>query len=410
MSLEARALTFAAETKLDAGVIAWLEKTGLTTLEDIAEIAHDEASCDIQFIAEAFKEGVSALDKTGPKVATRKFWKRCKAAFEADLKAKAASLVAPAAGSGTALVNGEAEIPVIDAANILKLWKDRHGFILPDSQLLIPNQQGRLWRDFMSDPKSVSYWDARNLRPRSMVNAPTGTAIMYIPGKELQSQAVIADNIDRAFELWTRCRAYLMSMSFGTITDPDYFPYQQAVNVSDILLKMMMDTHRGHYADVEHLIGAWASTSLYWSDQCRVLEKTPAEIFPDVGKWHHKWTWVPSPGAVERSQPGRPAAQSMNNDDSLTRQLQNRLDAVTGQVKHLQAAADRQHYDSRRATTYENRDAPDRRDGRAKGGKAKGRGKGKGGNFQQAQSGSRQIQAGSSEERSSRRKRNRNGR
>ena len=43
MSLEARAMTFAGETKLDAGVVAWLEKTGLTTLEDIAEIAHDEA-------------------------------------------------------------------------------------------------------------------------------------------------------------------------------------------------------------------------------------------------------------------------------------------------------------------------------------------------------------------------------
>ena len=127
-------------------------------MEDIAQVAHDEVSCDIQFIGEAFKEGVKEFEKTGPKVATRKFWKRCRAAFDADEKAKAAVLLTPPPGSGTALVNGEAEIPVTDAANILKLWKARHGFVLPDSQLLIPHQQGRLWRDFQADPKAVSYW------------------------------------------------------------------------------------------------------------------------------------------------------------------------------------------------------------------------------------------------------------
>ena len=55
-----------------------------------------------------------------------------------------------------------------------------------------------------------------------------------------------------------------MTLRFVTITEEAYFPYQQAINVSDVLLKIMMDTWKGHGPDVETLVGAWAATSMYW--------------------------------------------------------------------------------------------------------------------------------------------------
>ena len=153
------------------------------------------------------------------------------AALEADEKAAAAAtVVAAPLAPGHQLVNGEAEIPLQDASAVLKAWRDKHGFILPDSQLLIPNQQWKLWREFNSSPKALSYWDARNLQPRSMVNAPTGTMMTIIPGEPVESTQVIADGIDRTFELWSRCRAYLMTLSYVSITEPTYFRYQQAIH------------------------------------------------------------------------------------------------------------------------------------------------------------------------------------
>ena len=173
----------------------------------------------------------------------------------------------------------------------------------------------------------------------------------------------------------------------------------------------MMDAHRGHCPEVEHLIGAWAATSLYWSDQCRVLEATPATIFADVGKWHHKWTWVPSPEAMERYTPGRPSAHSTEND-SVARELQNRLDAATGQVKRLQAAQDKQEYQNRRSVVYDNRTrGPDGREAKAKGAKGgqNSKAKGKGGSFQQAQFGGKQGGGSGGNGGSARRKRARRG-
>ena len=108
------------------------------------------------------------------------------------------------------------------------------------------------------------------------------------------------------------------------------------------------------------------------------------------GKWHHKWTWVPSPDAMERHTPGRPSAYHAESD-SAARELQNRLDAVTGQVKRLQAAQDKQEYQGRRSN-YDNRSGHDGRDSKAKGGKGgrDSKAKGRGGSFQQAQFGGKQ--------------------
>ena len=79
-----------------------------------------------------------------------------------------------------------------------------------------------------------------------------------------------------------------MPLSYVSITEPTSFRYQQAINVSDVLLKIMMDTYKGYSPDVDTLIASWASTSLYWSEQCRVLEATPAVVFTDIGKWQHE--------------------------------------------------------------------------------------------------------------------------
>ena len=53
-ALEARVMNFVTETKLAEPIQKWLIAEGIVTVEDIAQICHDEASCDANFINEAF--------------------------------------------------------------------------------------------------------------------------------------------------------------------------------------------------------------------------------------------------------------------------------------------------------------------------------------------------------------------
>ena len=119
---------------------------------------------------------------------------------------------------------------------ISKAWDDRHHFTLTDSQLLTPFQQGKLWREYNMDPKTIAFMDVCQIRTRAMVNLPMGTVVSILPGQPLESTQIIADPIEKAFDLWVRLRAYLYTLAYVSILDSDWFPYQAAVAVSEQLL------------------------------------------------------------------------------------------------------------------------------------------------------------------------------
>ena len=61
---------------------------------------------------------------------------------------------------------------------------------------------------------------------------------------------------------------------------------------------------------------------------------TPAAIIGAVGSWEHKWNW-----SAPTAQGGSGGSAGSREPDNKA--LQNKLDSVNGQVKRLQAAADR---------------------------------------------------------------------
>ena len=193
-------------------------------------------------------------------------------------------------------------------------------------------------------PKAVTFMDARQMRTRAMINMPKGNQVAINPGGLLERVEIIADSIEKAFELWTRIRAYLYTLSFVSILEPNWFPFQAALTVSEQLLVFITDTYKGHSPDMDSLIGSWGATSLYISETTRIQKATPNTVFTDVGKWQHKWTWVPPPAAAVAAKAdnltaGRPAPPQHQADNT---QLQHRLDSMSGQVKRLQALADQQ--------------------------------------------------------------------
>ena len=172
-----------------------------------------------------------------------------------------------------------------------------------------------------------------------------------------------------------------MTLSYISICTPGWFPYQSALEITDVLLKLMMDTYNGYCPDVATLIGAWAATSMHWAEQVRISKRPPSDVFTDVGRWGHKWNWVPADqsamAAVEGGRPAPPRSEADNKE------LKDRLDQMTGQVRRLQSSADRgsgSERSTRNDTWPDIREPPRKVQKGAKGGKGGGKqGGGKGG-------------------------------
>ena len=91
------------------------------------------------FIQVMITKGVDAMKGSEKQIAVTNFWRRCRTAFDEKTKPKPDKPETPH--------STDQEIPAVDAATIIAAWEKRHNFMLTDSQLLTPFQQGRLWRE-----------------------------------------------------------------------------------------------------------------------------------------------------------------------------------------------------------------------------------------------------------------------
>ena len=177
-----------------------------------------------------------------------------------------------------------------------------------------------------------------------------------------------------------------MTLSYVSILTPDWFPYQAAVEVSDYLLRLMMDLYGGRSPDIHTMVGAWAATSAYWSETVRISKRPPVEVFTNLGMWNHKWSWVQADvvTVATGSRPAPPRSEADNND------LKARLDQVTGQVRRLQSSADQGGSSKRQAnndTWHDIREPPQKKGKGKNGNGGGGMGAGKGGGGQSGHGG-----------------------
>ena len=173
-----------------------------------------------------------------------------------------------------------------------------------------------------------------------------------------------------------------MTLAFVTVVlNEDWFPLQSAMLVSEQILTYVTDTYRNQSPPLSFLVGAWASTTQYWSQQIRVNSQPPKLVMGAVGAWEHKWKWTPSEAdnGSSGSQGGGSARPMSREPDNKA--LKNEVDTLKGQVKRFQQAADRMYRSE--APWNQSNDAPERENKRARGsggGKDGKKGKGKGGN------------------------------
>ena len=86
---------------------------------------------------------------------------------------------------------------------------------------------------------------------------------------------------------------------------------------------------------MQFLVGAWASTIHYFSEQVRMTKRSAHDIISNIGAWEHKWKWSSSSAASVGSG-GHAGGREPDN-----KALQNQIDSMKGQVKRFQQQAGR---------------------------------------------------------------------
>ena len=202
MAFDSKTQSLADKAKIPQKCIEWFLSNDCTDCEGVALLAAEEKLVDIRIIDVMEGAGVDEVKSAGKKVAVRKFWTYCRAVHDAAVAPKPFDPHAPV----------DDTVPDEHDIDLAKLWAARHHFVLPDAQFLIRTQAKTLGRDYKAG--ILRTWLAEELRTRSCVS-PTkaGIGLEVTPGRPAMGVEVIADKVDKAFELYVRIRALLMSLA-----------------------------------------------------------------------------------------------------------------------------------------------------------------------------------------------------
>ena len=88
MAFTGKILEFADESGLPAEFRAWFAKVGVITLEDKALACTTETEVAATLNVPAKADGVEAADKLPGKIAMKKFWIACRAAYDEGKRSK----------------------------------------------------------------------------------------------------------------------------------------------------------------------------------------------------------------------------------------------------------------------------------------------------------------------------------
>jgi len=240
---------------------------------------------------------------------------------------------------------------------------------------LVPSLQKRLWLEVNSTPPRLDVILAEQLRPKSCSDKAIGTQLSCVPGKPIETQEVMVDNVAMPIELYIRIRAWLITMAFVSIRNPDFMNFQTAINSSDKILKFVTQTwNQGRTsAPVSYYTNAWASTIHHLSEEVRINKKSLNLALSETGLWEFRWTsWKPS-----ENKQGTGSGQEYTATPDLPKHISDEIASLKAANIKWQGIADRNKAD---AENYHNLKRKNRTDDNKGGGDKKGGGKGGNGN------------------------------
>ena len=258
-------------------------------------------------------------------------------------------------------ISMNAPMAPVTVRHIKDAWFLRHNFNLPNTLLLISQLQARLHRELLGTPRQLSIILPSTMRTLSCTDPGSKQVLVKTAAGQLETQTEVDDQIRGLNELYQRLRAFLFTVSYVTISEPTWFPYQSALNMSEHLFRFFYNRFDGQHAPLQYFTVAWASTCSKMSEAIRD-GGTMADFCAQTSAWEHLWIAFRRSG---QSRGNGKAGSGSHGIPDLPADLADKISRQSDLIARLQSEKDQANNRAERG-------------GGGGGGSGKQRGKGKG--------------------------------
>ena len=222
-----------------------------------------------------------------------------------------------------------------------------HQIVLPDSMLLVPTLQNKIYWDIVKSQPVITPLLLESIRTMSSSDRPTAQVLKYTPGKAIVGAEVIIDAVDGYGEVYERTEAWFYTVAFCSAANPAFFDMQSALMCSKKIWQLLgMTFGSGQRPPVEFYVGAWAQTVHHFSEQMRLT--SASELKPIVmafASWERFWiNFIPSSGSSSSAPVGG------NTRVDTSSKLQDEVSRLRTRASELQSQRDRAESRAARGT------------------------------------------------------------
>jgi hypothetical protein len=170
------------------------------------------------------------------KIAIRLAFRICRTASEDEERARITAAASP----------GSVDIPT---ATLQDAFFRRHAFVLPSKRLLNDALVKELYHRFNKRPKQLKFYLPRQLLMSNSSTEAVGTNISVIGSQMSSTPMVFTEDPFDNMQLFKVLRAYFNSLTYVSISEPDWFPFHVGEELADQLLEWMNAKYgQGHAA------------------------------------------------------------------------------------------------------------------------------------------------------------------
>ena len=253
----------------------WLVSEGILDVHDFALLAAHEDKVTPNII----DASRVTFAKLGDKVKVSKMWWLCRASVDKLKEIK----------SGR---HREREDDTLDKDTedaVKKVWNNKYGFTLSSSRLMVETLMAFRYREVHSQPPKLSILLPESIRTLSCVQRRKEQALLFQPGKSVQCEEIIADEVGDHHALFERIRADLTTICYVAADVPDFFSYQSCEHVCDSLMAFIHQKFGKTRAPVGFYHKAFVASMRVFCDAMRIERVTLQAITKDTSRWHHFW-------------------------------------------------------------------------------------------------------------------------
>ena len=197
---------------------AWLVAEDVLDSDTYASLSALESG-----VAESITSAYITKDRVFPSMGKRatpvKLWRLCRAAMT----------------SSTSKPGESAEDTPLDpsiAVDLKGTFSLMHQIVLPDSMLLVPTLQNKIYWDIVKSQPVITPLLLESIRTMSSSDRPTAQVLKYTPGKAIVGAEVIIDAVDGYGEVYERTEAWFYTVAFCSAGNPAFFDMQSALMCS----------------------------------------------------------------------------------------------------------------------------------------------------------------------------------